>query len=915
MSEELENSVREMLKAETWTRAGITNFTKNNIEELEKILEECKSQNCEYSIKDLCDEQLSHTKDSIVALYLSGMIAMRTGSVDTSSLYALFEIFEKNHKESLVEYLCTSILEEDPQNKLALRKLAEYYKNSNDDRIWELYEKIVKLDFEEAEMARILAERYNSQGNREVAVNYYKKALLRFVSAKNIGSAKSVWSILVSYIPEELDFFMLVQRKVAKTISEDKSATLMQELYKYYKETSKWDTAITILKLILEIDSKDSWARKEITECFRGKYADHSHLEDYIKSSNLEQSFRNVFEAISDFEKHIAFDAKNYVFHRTWGVGIITKVEGDILTINFGKKTGVHTMSLKMAVSALQPLAKDHIKVYKKTVKHEELVKKVKSDIPWTLKTIIKSYNNNCDEKHIKAELVPSILKDQSVSKDGKTKSSSEWTSWHSKAQKILSEDPSFGVNPNDVNFYTVRDRELSKSERLANEFKANKEFFPRIDIISRYLDAIEDPSDEQFSDMFSYFANYLKAFSSVNEQTVASYLVVQEIVKRISALENPAKFTFSQLYSEIENPSEMYTKLKDTKNTHLKKMFLANIKMLQDWDSQYIRLFPTVLDKNIIAEIISADKKEKAVHLVQDIFNDYRNNRNAAIYLIAECKSEDWFTEAGISEEKQLVTLVNIISVCCREKNNHVNTVENTKTIKAATALLFGGKLNEDKNAMLSYMLANSTDVITRMYTMVSDLTDLEPKYKAALRNGILGKYPDFKFQEAEIKQETPKGLLVTAKMLDVKRALVEDIEKTQLPKIAEEIAEAKAKGDLKENAEYHAAIEAQSRLNAQLSKLKEELARAVVFDPSTATTSIVSFGTKVTFENHLENKDNVYTILGPWESNVDEGIISYLSPLGNNLLDMKKGERRTFTINEHKYDFTVKSIEAAGV
>lgn len=914
MSEELENSVREMLKAETWTRAGITNFTKNNIEELEKVLDECRNQNCEYAIKDICDEQLAHTKDSIVALYLSGMIAMRTGSVDTSSLYALFDIFEKNHKESLVEYLCNSILEDDPQNKLALRKLADYYKASNDDRIWELYEKIVKLDFEEAEMARILAERYDSQGNREAAINYYKKALLRFVAAKNIGSAKAIWSILVSYIPEELDFFMLVQRKIAKTISEDKSAILMQELYAYYKETAKWDTAISILKLILEIDSKDSWARKEITECFRGKYADHSHLEDYIRSSNLNQSFRNVFEAINDFEKHIAFDAKNYVYHRTWGVGIISKVEGDILTINFGKKTGVHTMSLKMAVSALQPLAKDHIKVYKKTVKHEELVKKVKSDIPWTLKTIIKSYNNNCDEKHIKAELVPSILKDAVKDKDGKTKGSSEWTSWHAKAQKILAEAP-FCVNPNDANFYTVRDRELSKSERLANEFKANKEFFPRIDIMARYLEAIEDPSDDQFSEMFSYFANYIKAFTSVNEQTVASYLVVQEIVKRISALENPAKFTFAELYSEIENPREMYTKLKDTKNTHLKKMFLANIKMLPDWDSQYTFLFPTVLDKNLIAEIISAGKKEKAVRLVQDIFNDYRSNRNAVNYFISKCKTEEWFVEAKISEEKQLVTLVNIISVCNREKNNHVNTVENTKTIKEATSLLFGNKLNEDKNPMLEYMLSNSTDVITRMYTMVSDLSELELQYKAALRNGILKKYPNFKFQEAEIKQEAPKGLLVTTKMLDVKRSLAEDIEKVQLPKVAAEIGEAKEKGDLKENAEYIAAKEAQHRLNVQLSKLKEELSRAVVFDPTTATTSLVSFGTKVTLHNNLENNEVVYTILGPWESNVDEGIISYLSPLGNNLLDMKNGEQRAFTINDHKYDYTVKSIEAAEV
>jgi len=108
--------------------------------------------------------------------------------------------------------------------------------------------------------------------------------------------------------------------------------------------------------------------------------------------------------------------------------------------------------------------------------------------------------------------------------------------------------------------------------------------------------------------------------------------------------------------------------------------------------------------------------KKEKAVRLVQDIFNDYRSNRNAVNYFISKCKTEEWFVEAKISEEKQLVTLVNIISVCNREKNNHVNTVENTKTIKEATSLLFGNKLNEDKNPMLEYMLSNSTDVITRM-------------------------------------------------------------------------------------------------------------------------------------------------------------------------------------------------------
>lgn len=113
----------------------------------------------------------------------------------------------------------------------------------------------------------------------------------------------------------------------------------MQELFAYYKNKQDWDTAIDILKLILSIDEKDSAARKDLVDCFRGKYADHSQLEDYIRISNLTQSWRNVFEAISDFEKHIAFDAKNFVFHRSWGVGLIRKVKDDEISINFGKNS------------------------------------------------------------------------------------------------------------------------------------------------------------------------------------------------------------------------------------------------------------------------------------------------------------------------------------------------------------------------------------------------------------------------------------------------------------------------------------------------------------------------------------------------------------------------------------------------
>ena len=586
MGETLIKSVQDMLKEETWTRATISNYTQNNLKELAVIVEQARNENCVDDVLNVCEEHLAHTKDSIIALYLSGILSLQKGSIDNSSLETLVDIFQKNHKEAIVTYLCENVLEDDPNNKFALKTLAGIYAAEGNAKVWELYTKIVKIDFEEADLAKVLAEHYESEGDLENTIDYYKKAVLRYINIGNYTSCKDIWSKLVSIVPDEIDFFQLVRRKIAKTFGEIKTTTLMQELYNYYKDKKNWDIAIEILKQNLEIEPKDTWARKEITDCYRGKYKNHSQLEEYIRSSNLTQNYRNVFEAINDFEKHIAFDQGSFVFHRNWGVGKILKLEKDMLEINFGRTGGIHNISLKMAVTALKPLSKDHIWVLKATKKKEILAKRVKEDKVWALKTIIKSFDNNCDFKRIKSELVPSIL------------SAGEWTSWNTAAKKELESNAIFGVNPSDINLYTVRDHEITPEEKLSNEFKAQKQFFARIDILMKYVNSdLTDKSSELFAEMYSYFTGYLKNISKVNEFVIASYLVVKAVSRIDRQFAFPIKETFSDLYNRLENPKETYLLLKDSKNTTLKKDFLESIKMLADWNVQYIKLFPVVLD------------------------------------------------------------------------------------------------------------------------------------------------------------------------------------------------------------------------------------------------------------------------------------------------------------------------------
>ena len=107
---ELIQSIQDMLKEETWTRAAIGSYTENNLRELSALVTKAEEEKCTKEVYDICNEQLSHSKDSIIALYFCGIIDLKNNSLDYTSLETLVDIFQKNHKENVVTYLCENIL-------------------------------------------------------------------------------------------------------------------------------------------------------------------------------------------------------------------------------------------------------------------------------------------------------------------------------------------------------------------------------------------------------------------------------------------------------------------------------------------------------------------------------------------------------------------------------------------------------------------------------------------------------------------------------------------------------------------------------------------------------------------------------------------------------------------------------------
>lgn len=900
---DIQKQLTEMLNEEKWTRAAIGNYTTKNFEDLYKLISTARKEGLINEIKAICDEHLSHTKNSIIALYISSIISLSNQLLDDSTVVSLIGIFTDNHRTQIVEYLCKKFLEYG-ESKFALRTLSECYKTSGNPELYDVWERLVKADYDEADIAKLLAEKYEKDGNAEKAVEYYKKALYRYINRKQLNGIREMWSKLVALIPDEIDFFLRLQAKISATIDQGKNRSflLLQEVYQYYRKIENWDTAIAILKLMLDYDNKDAAARSEIVECFRNKYKDHSQLEEYIKVSNINQNWRPIFDAIADFEKHISFDAGCFVFHRTWGVGRIASVKNDDLVIDFAKKRG-HKMSLKMGITALQTLDREHIWVLKSTVNKETLIKKIKAEPEWALKVVIKSFDNNCDMKRVKQELVPSLL------------SANEWTSWNTKARKILKENPIFGINPDNIDFYTVRERPISIEEKLSNEFKAQKNFFARVELLNAYdaSDSCDDDSDA-FREMLDYFEGFLKSVNQVNEQIISAYILVHEFAADKPLIASGKQYNFAELYNKIENVTDLYAAIKDKiaiRGQTIRQKFLKYIKnIIPDWEKEYIKLFPAVLAPEILQALIDEGSVTDVQNLVKECFENYRIYRNAVIWFFKNVQEEQWFKALGISFEQQLIVLIHILDITYREIASRRNTTENRKINHQVHSILF-----DKDNLLENFIIESDVDTITRLYTLIGDIKDLEPTIKMSIRAKIVEKHKDFKFFDIEEKTVAAHGLIVTSKMFDIKTKELIEIRDVKIPQNSKDVGFALSLGDLRENAEFKAAKEEQTRLNNALARLQDELDRAQIFDPTTATAKKVYFGSKVKVLNNLTHAEEEYTILGPWESDPANGIISYMSPLGNGLFNRKSGEEFEFEVNDEKRSYTILNISIANL
>lgn len=891
--DEILSDIEEKLKEEQWTRATIESYSVKNFVELDSQIRISINEGFKDDLKSICKEHLNHSQNSIVGLYVIGILSLEESSVDDAHIPKLIQLFMDNKKYKISEFLAEKSLSY-RETKFALHTLEKIYEErSDEEELFSIKKRLVLIDSKDANNARFLGEFYEKEGDKDLAMFYYRLAIERYLRIRSVKMVEELWAKMVKLVPDDAKLIISITRKIREISGDEKvGSMLFEEAVKPKIKEGKYESALKLLKLVMDLHPHDKSVRKVVEECYTHIYEGHSQLAKYLKASAIGQSWKPHREAIRMFETHIAFDQGSHVFHKSWGIGTVRSIENDKVVIDFDKKKG-HQMSLKIALRSLSVLDEDSIIIWKE-LKSDELAQLVVDDPIRVMKIVLKSLGGEANSKDIKSTLVPDIVED------------TKWNRWWLITKNKMHSSNEVVQSLTKHNVFELRDTEVSVVEELVSKFKKSTNMESKIKVLIDFMDRGGDINQPIGQAMVNYFSEIINASSESTERQLYSYLALRYARYEGYKDEN----VDNSILFGMKNQIAFFMDLE----VDLKRPFLELLKnRLKDWDVRFADfILKSPLTKHhtyMMDQLISYDKTDVLNNIFLTSINEYQDRPDLFVWL---CKIFMLDEEAALMEKSEtrkgdtIFRLISLIDMLNHESDQKTNVGRNKKLVNSINDLLFGNEILRKFYAEGDESRAKS--VITLLYS--SDTIDDDEKKK--LINEIVEKYPHLKKIDKKEKVKIRHPFLVTQNAFNVKKQMLQNIMNEEIPANSKAIGIAMEKGDLRENAEYKSALEKQDQLKATASKLESELNQAKIIDPSKVSTNFVDVGANVVLKNQ-DGETESYSILGQWDVNFEKGIISYHSPLGRALLNKKKGDTLKFEFDGQVKDYEILDIRKA--
>ncbi len=891
--------VRDLIKDELWQSSSTSDVKVEDFKKLDAAAAKLTESEDRQEFNNYCEQCLDEKDHNSIAIRYLATITGRH-PMDDRHIFTVLEQYYEDSKWPEVIFLGNKILTFN-ESSYALKVLAECYtvNNMEKEKI-ETWERLVKVDFEETDVLYKLAEYFNAKGETASALNYYRSIIRRHIKAKDLGALKNVWEKIMSLKGDNSEYLIGLASKIADSMGTEKGVYFLHSIYE--KGNFDLNTNIEILKRIIRFAPHDTDTRDRLVDLWRRKFKDNPRLDYCLNNTGILDDYMNINTAIENFEKQIEFVEGAFVFHETWKLGRIMKITKDDMQIQFVGK-GLHTMSIKMALSSLRVLQKRHIWVLKAAVPKEKLAAQflAKDKVEWGLNVLLSSFNNQASLKQMKAELTPSILSDK------------EWSAWQSAAKKELSTNPYFSIADGTNDVYVLRATPITLEEKTLSLFRNSKDFYDKLKIMKDYLAM---PNSDTDSDEFVSMVNYFEGRAQISgTDGIVAFLVLDNLKNKKGMSFVQIGASFLDYYNRIEakDRKRFFASIQDNE---LKRNFVDNVmNYVDNWQEVLIDLYPVYMSSYMADCIRKGPKKNVIYKILAESAANCKDNPDFFLYLVKTFSDKDWKT-AKISKEKLLFDKLNLLAYVNRKIANSAEVADNKKRqAQLMTSLLS----KSDNGEVYAYIDDADPSQAQKIYSTLKGIPGIDNEI-LTVKHYIASKFEDWEAITGENpdkmidkKKLIPKGFLCTKAMFDAKSQELDHIMNVEIPENSKEIGTARDLGDLRENSEYQYAKDKQKNLNFMMNKLTDETSMAQIILPENVDLNYVSFGTKVTFEDKRNNTDVVYTLFGPWESDPYKNILNFKAPLGQAIYNMEVGEEKKFNINGVDYDYVVKKIELA--
>lgn len=573
-----------------------------------------------------------------------------------------------------------------------------------------------------------------------------------------------------------------------------------------------------------------------------------------------------------------------FCMHRSWGFGRIKTVDTVFarFTIDFPNKPG-HAMDLAFAAESLKPIPKDHI-LARKSADLDALRQMAALHHLDLIKVVLNSYGGKATVDQIQSVLVPDVIAD-------------DWKKWWEQAKREMKKDGHFVVPAKKTEPIVYQAQETSMQQRSLTDFRAAKGLKARVAVATEISKNAEDLGDKS--------AVASEVIAALNAE-IATYVRTQPAValegifarEDLRAMAGSAAAEGEVTAAQILGPDVKFGVLMEALPAAKHRRALEAFKAANpDRWHEVVRISLNAVSARLCKEFANLLTQEGQGSALKEALSRLVSQHTASSELLL------WLG---------------------RERNESFTELLGPEVFRAMLTAMERDQFNEKRSNKLREFIVSDQELISDLTAsadidVIKDLTralQLSPVFddmdKRSLLARLVKAHPAVQSLVTGEQTKQESVLHVSWESLERKRAQYDEVVQKKIPANTQEIALARSYGDLSENHEFKAAKEMQGILKRQKAEMEILMDRARGTDFSNARTDVVSIGTIVQVMNLETNKVDTYTVLGAWDTDTDKGIISYLTPFGQAVLNRKVGDVVEFEVDGAKHRHRIEKIDA---